>query len=107
MEGSDVRITFDILAHPAPHTLQYFFNGLPLDLSQGSSSSDGRMMLVADRKGTLLIKNVRRSDEGVYSLLAVNDYGEDTSQTHLFVLCKCGCIVLASSVFIVTLCLFV
>ena len=92
VEGADVHITFEILAHPPPHTLQYSFNGVRLNLSQtsgGSRASSDHVMLVADRKGTLLIKNVRRSDEGVYSLRAVNDYGEDISQTHLFVLCKC------------------
>ena len=78
-----MRISFDVSGHPAPHTLQYFFNGVQLSPGQSSSGH-----VTVESEGTLLIKGADRFDEGVYSLLARNDFGEATRETHLFVLCE-------------------
>ena len=86
IEGSDVVITFDLLGHPSAHTLHYFLDGVELNL-QTSSSSD-RVTLIAGREGSLQISNVKRTDEGTYSLHAQNSIGEDTAYTQLIVLCR-------------------
>ena len=84
VEGSDIIITFDLLGHPSPHTLLYFFDDVQLELDQ----VDSRLSLVADRRGSLLIRDVYRTDAGVYSLRVLNSLGEDTASTRLIVLCK-------------------
>ena len=95
IEGSDVVITFDILGHPFSDTLQYFSDGIPLDLITTENNVPGRdnnnnrrISLLADRPGSLLIRGVRREDSGVYSILARNSVGEGTVSTHLIVLCR-------------------
>ena len=95
IEGSDVIITFDLLGHPSPNSLQYFMDGTPLDLLTESNGEGGdrdsdtnRISLLADRPGSLLIRRVKRTDSGVYSLLAKNSIGEGTASTQLIVLCR-------------------
>ena len=95
IEGSDVIITFDLLGHPSPDSLQYFMDGTPLDLlTEGNEEGDdrdsdtNRISLLADRPGSLLIRRVKRTDSGVYSLLARNSIGERTASTQLIVLCR-------------------
>ena len=95
VQGSDIIITFDLLGHPPPDSLQYFMDGTPLDLltesngEGGDRDSDGdRVSLLADRPGSLLIRRVKRTDSGVYSLLARNSIGEGTASTQLTVLCR-------------------
>lgn len=88
-EGSDVVITFDLLGHPSPDTLQYFVDGISLDLTENDGGdSSNRISLLADRPGSLRIRDVKRTDSGVYSLLARNSVGESTTSTQLIVLCR-------------------
>lgn len=84
VEGSDVVITFDLSGHPSPHSFLYFFNDIQLRVDE----ADSRFKSVADRDGSLLIRDVRRNNSGVYSLTARNSLGEDTAHTHLIVQCK-------------------
>lgn len=89
VEGSDVIITFDILGHPSPHKLTYFLNGVQLSAEQSSMTTESfRVVILADQKGSLLIRDVRRSDAGVYSLFAKNAFGESSGHTRLIVQCK-------------------
>lgn len=91
IEGSDIVISFDLLGHPFPDSLQYFMDGTPLDLlteSNGEGGDRDRVSLLADRPGSLLIRGVRRMDSGMYSLLARNSVGEGTASTQLIVLCR-------------------
>lgn len=95
VEGSDIIITFDLLGHPSPDSLQYFMDGTPLDLPTDSNGEGGdtdsdtnRISLLVDRPGSLLIRRVRRTDSGVYSLLARSSIGEGTASTQLIVLCR-------------------
>ena len=85
-EGSDVVITFNLLGHPSPDTLQYYMDGISLDLTENDSGdSSNRISLLADRPGSLLIRGVQRIDAGVYSLQARNSVGESTASTQLIV----------------------
>ena len=91
IEGSDIVISFDLLGHPFPDSLQYFMDGTLLDLlteSNGESGDRDRVSLLSDRPGSLLIQGVRRMDSGMYSLLARNSVGEGTASTQLIVLCR-------------------
>jgi hypothetical protein len=95
MEGFNVVITFDLLGHPPPDSLQYFMDGTPLDLltdhennGVGGAGDSDRISLLADRPGSLLIRGAQRTDSGVYSLMAVNSVGEGTASTQLIVLCR-------------------
>ena len=89
VEGSDAVITFEYLGRPPPYVLNYFFNDVKLELDQSDSNAEsGRVMLQANQNGSLLIKDVRRSDAGVYSIFARNIFGENSGSTRLIVLCK-------------------
>ena len=78
------------MGHPSPDTLLYFMDGVSLDLTEdvGGGGDGNRISLLADRPGSLLIRDVRRTDAGVYSLQARNSVGEGTASTQLIVLRK-------------------
>lgn len=88
---SYIILTFVVLSHPSPHTLQYFKDGVKLDLTENNDGVgiDQRITLLADKRGSLQISGVRLSDAGVYSLLARNSVGEGSASTQLVVFRKC------------------
>ena len=89
VEGSNAVIIFDYLGRPPPYVLNYFFNDVKLEVDQsGTNSESGRVVLQANQNGSLLIKDVRRSDAGVYSIFARNVFGENSGSTRLIVLRK-------------------
>ena len=80
-------ITFDYLGRPPPYVLNYFFNDVELEVDPSGSNAES-VVLQANQNGSLLVKDVRRSDAGVYSVFARNIFGENSGSTRLIVLCK-------------------
>ena len=82
VEGAMITKSFhyeEVLGLPAPHSYDWFLNGVPFH-------GNARIRLL-DGNRNVSVRNALRTDSGVYMLTVVSDSGEASLQLDLQITC--------------------
>lgn len=85
-EGEQIEFECSVLGDPRP-TIRWLLNNREIDGDPTAAAADERRQSVFTPQGTvkLVIRNVRQSDKGVYTVKAANSCGEAKCFSHLIV----------------------